>query len=56
MPHAFGLFACVLGNVVLTALMFSVLMSRYGKVRLIEMQALNTGNRENSPARRVCWV
>jgi hypothetical protein len=39
-PHLFLLFACVLGNVVLTALMFSVLMSRYGKVRLIEMQAL----------------
>ncbi len=34
------LFTCVLGNIVLTALMFSVLMSRYGKVRLIEMQAL----------------
>lgn len=40
MPHLFLLLACVLGNVVLTALMFSVLMSRYGKVRLIEMQAL----------------
>ena len=39
-PHLLLLFACVLGNVVLTALMFSVLMSRYGKVRLIEMQAL----------------
>ena len=39
-PHLFLLVACVLGNVVLTALMFSVLMSRYGKVRLIEMQAL----------------
>ncbi len=39
-PHLFLLFACVVGNVVLTALMFSVLMSRYGKVRLIEMQAL----------------
>ena len=39
-PHLFLLFACVLGNVLLTALMFSVLMSRYGKVRLIEMQAL----------------
>ena len=34
------LIACVLGNIVLTALMFSVLISRYGKVRLIEMQAL----------------
>ena len=34
------LLACVLGNLVLTALMFSALMSRYGKVRLIEMQAL----------------
>ncbi len=39
-PHLFLLFVCVLGNVVLTALMFSVLMSRYGKVRPIEMQAL----------------
>ncbi|MCH8315561.1 MAG: hypothetical protein IIA64_06265, partial [Planctomycetes bacterium] len=39
-PHLLLLIACVLGNVVLTALMFSVLMSRYGKVRLIEMQAL----------------
>ena len=39
-PHLFLLFTCVLGNVVLTALMFSVLMSRYGKVRLFEMQAL----------------
>ncbi len=39
-PHLFLLIVSVLGNVVLTALMFSVLMARYGKVRLIEMQAL----------------
>ncbi len=39
-PHLFLLFACVLGNIVLTALMFSVLMSRCDKVRLLEMQAL----------------
>ncbi|MEE8155857.1 MAG: hypothetical protein V3T53_12970 [Phycisphaerales bacterium] len=39
-PHLFLLFACVIGNVVLTAGMFSVLMSRYGNVRLVEMQAL----------------
>ncbi len=39
-PHLFLLLGCVIGNVVLTGLMFSVLMSRYGKVRLIEMQAL----------------
>ncbi len=39
-PHLFLLLGCVIGNVVLTGLMFSVLMSRYGKVRLVEMQAL----------------
>ena len=39
-PLLVVLIACVLGNIVLTALMFSVLISRYGKVRLIEMQAL----------------
>lgn len=35
-----GLLLAVLGNIVLTALLFSVLMSRYGKVGLFEMQAL----------------
>ncbi len=40
LPLLVLLIVCVLGNIALTALMFSVLMSRYGKVRLIEMQAL----------------
>ena len=34
------LLATVLANVALTGLMFSVLMSRYGRVGLLEMQAL----------------
>ena len=40
LPLLVLLLVCVLGNIALTAFMFSVLMSRYGKVRLIEMQAL----------------
>ncbi len=42
-PHAVDvvvLFGTVLANIVLTGLMFSVLMSRYGRVGLVEMQAL----------------
>ena len=42
-PHAVDvavLFGTVFANIVLTGLMFSVLMSRYGRVGLVEMQAL----------------
>jgi len=42
-PHAVDvvvLFGTVLANIVLTGLMFSVLMSRHGRVGLVEMQAL----------------
>ena len=44
-PHAVDvvvLFGTVLANIVLTGLMFSVLMSRHGRVGLVEMQALIT--------------
>lgn len=35
-----ALAACVVGNIVMTGLLFSVLMSRYGRVGVLEMQAL----------------
>jgi hypothetical protein len=35
-----GLVAAIVANVVLTALMFNVLISRYGRVAVVEMQAL----------------
>lgn len=38
--HVGGLCAAIVVNIILTGCMFSVLMSRYGKVGLIEMQAL----------------
>ena len=37
------LFAAIVANVVLTALMFNVLISRYGRVGIVEMQALIAG-------------
>ena len=40
LPILLLLIFCVLANIVLSGLMFSVLISRYGKVGLLQMQAL----------------
>lgn len=38
--HVIILLACVLGNIILSGLLFSTLMSRYGRVGLLEMQSV----------------
>ncbi|MCZ6835014.1 MAG: hypothetical protein O7G85_04500 [Planctomycetota bacterium] len=38
--HLLVLLGCVLGNIIFSGLLFSLLISRYGKVGLFEMQAL----------------
>lgn len=40
LPYLLLLLFCVLANIVLTGFLFSVLISRYGKVGILEMQAL----------------